>query len=127
MGYVRRREVADALPAGLTASERLVALEIADAAHDTSRRAYGAELVDTVLRRAGIPSIKQLGKLLGGLARKGVELREVAFQDVSGRPVVAWRGHATTFAVPPVEALRAACQATTQSVDTQGDVQSRSV
>lgn len=127
MGWKLRRQVMDALPAGLTASERLIISEIADWAREDTRRAYGAELVDTLLRRSGVPSLKQLGKLLGSLAHKGIELRVVAFQDAAGRPVVAWRGHQTTFEVPPLDVLRAACVVPPKLPVTDSDIGSQSV
>nr|WP_119589729.1 hypothetical protein [Streptomyces scabiei] len=107
MGYELRRWLADRLPDGLSSGERLVALEIADLAHKESRTAYGPKFMETVVRRTGLSSWKQVGKVLGKLAAAGIELR-VPIMDANGEPVTdkagrtmfACSGHQTTFRVP---------------------------
>ncbi|MFM9796548.1 hypothetical protein [Streptomyces turgidiscabies] len=107
MGYELRRWLADRLPAGLSSGERLVALEIADQAHDGSRAAYGPDLLEVVTRRTGLSSVKQVGKVLGKLAANGIELRVPvkdangeSVTDKAGRILFACAGHRTTFKVP---------------------------
>lgn len=107
MGYELRRWLADRLPAGLSSGERLVALEIADQAHDSTRVANSADVLETVARRAGLSGVKQVGKVLGKLAAGGIELR-VPLKDQQGQPltdkagrtVFACAGRRTTFRVP---------------------------
>lgn len=106
MGYELRRWLADRLPAGLSSGERLVALEIADRAREDTRRAYGTDLLDIVVRRTGLADQKQLGKVLGKLAANGVELRVPVRKDGQvvtdsrGRALYACKGHALEFRIP---------------------------
>jgi hypothetical protein len=107
MGYKLRRWLAEALPDGLSSGERLVALEIADQAHEDTRRAYGLNLMDAIVRRTGLSDPKQVGKILGKLAAAGVELRVPAtdkagqvIKDKQGRTVYACRGHMLEFRIP---------------------------
>lgn len=107
MGYKLRRWLAEALPDGLSSGERLVALEIADQASEDTRRAYGLDLMNTIVRRTGLSDPKQVGKILGKLAAAGVELRAPAtdkakqvIKDKQGRTVYACRGHMLEFRVP---------------------------
>lgn len=113
MGYKLRRWLAEALPDGLSSGERLVALEIADQAHEDTRRAYGLNLMDIIVRRTGLSDPKQVGKILGKMAAAGVELRVPAtdkagqvIKDKQGRTVYACRGHMLEFRIPqPGESL----------------------
>ncbi|WP_215456636.1 hypothetical protein [Streptomyces sp. ATCC 21386] len=107
MGYELRRWLADRLPDGLSSGERLVALEIADQAREDSRVAYGPKFMETVVRRTGLSSWKQVGKVLGKLAAAGIELRQPILDadgkpvtDKAGRTMFACSGHQTTFRVP---------------------------
>lgn len=107
MGYDLRRWLADRLPDGLSSGERLVALEIADQAREDSRIAYGPKFMETVVRRTGLSSWKQVGKVLGKLAAAGIELRQPILdadgspiRDKAGRTMFACSGHQTTFRVP---------------------------
>ncbi|WP_432034208.1 hypothetical protein [Streptomyces antibioticus] len=107
MGYDLRRWLADRLPAGLSSGERLVALEIADQAREDSRLAYGPKFMETVVRRTGLSSWKQVGKVLGKLSAAGIELRQpvtgadgAPILDKAGRTLFACAGHQTTFRIP---------------------------
>ncbi|MEO3786874.1 hypothetical protein ABGB12_26410 [Actinocorallia sp. B10E7] len=106
MGYKLRREIADRLPPSLSSGERLVVLEIADQANDMTRQAFGRDLLDIVARRTGFAGTKQVGKVLGKLAEKGIELRVQIVKngrplvDRRGRPVFAYEGHQTTYRIP---------------------------
>jgi hypothetical protein len=100
MGWMLRRWLADRLPDGLSSGERLVALELADSAHDRTRLAYGSGLLDAVARRAGLADGKQVGAVLGKLARHGLELRVPIGEDKRGRPVYSHPGRATTYRIP---------------------------
>lgn len=107
MGYELRRWLADHLPDVLSASQRLVALEIADQANDRTRRAYGRDMLAVVVRRTGLSDAKQLGKALGKLAVNGVELRVPVrdrqgnkVTDARGRVLYACNGHAMEFRIP---------------------------
>ncbi|MBD9734559.1 hypothetical protein IGX29_22645 [Streptomyces sp. H28] len=123
MGYDLRRWLADRLPDAVSSGERLVALEIADLAHETTRLAYRADLLEIVVRRTGLSSSKQVGKVLGKLAANGIELR-VPIKDAHGQPVTdkagrtlfACAGHRTTFRIP----TEAECPAL--KVPQQGDL-----
>ncbi|WP_282703217.1 hypothetical protein [Streptomyces sp. CC219B] len=107
MGYKLRRWLADRLPAGLSSGERLVALEIADQAREDTRVAYGPKFMETVVRRTGLSSWKQVGKVLGKLSAAGIELRQpvtdldgAPILDKAGRTLFACAGHQTTFRIP---------------------------
>lgn len=107
MGYELRRWLADRLPEAVSSGERLVALEIADQAYDDTRTGYGNDFMAVVVRRTGLSSAKQVGKVLGKLAANGIELR-VPIRDIDGQPVTdksgrvlfACAGHRTTFRIP---------------------------
>lgn len=107
MGWELRRWLADRLPETLSSGERLVALEIADQAYDDTRTGYGNDFMAVVVRRTGLSSAKQVGKVLGKLAANGIELR-VPIKDSHGQPVTdksgrvlfACAGHRTTFRIP---------------------------
>src|SRR5437016_4789492 len=102
-----RRWLADRLPEGMTSSERLVLLEIADWAHNETRLAYGAELADTLTRRTGL-SPRDVAKNLAKIAEKyGVSFRVPVTNrdgtvktDKAGRVVYAYRSQQTTHEVP---------------------------
>ncbi len=106
MGYLLRRWLADRLPADLAHGERLVALEFADQANDITRRAYSKDLLKTIAHRAGYANEKQVGAVLGKLAKRGIELRVQIvkdgkpFFDTKGRPVFACTKHETTYKIP---------------------------
>ena len=107
MSHDLRRWLADRLPDGISTGERLVALEIADWAWDSTRLAYGKDLLDTVARRSGLANAKQVGKVLGKLSAHGVELRVpvktkdgAVVTDSVGRPLYACKGHELTFRIP---------------------------
>jgi len=106
MGFNLRRWFADYLPSDLSAGERLVALEIADLARDETRLAYGKDLLETVARRTGYADTKQVGKVLGKLAARGIELRVQIIKDGRplfdrrNRPVFAYEGRQTTYRIP---------------------------
>lgn len=109
MGYQLRRWLADRLPDTLSSGERLVALEIADQANDHTRQAYGKGLLATVARRTGFANEKQVGKVLGKLAARGLELRVQILKDGKplfdgkGRPVFAYEGRETSYRIPTAE------------------------
>lgn len=107
MGYLLRRWLADRLPADVPSGERVVALEIADQANDTTRKAYGPELLALLVRRCGFTNAKQIGKVLAKLGARGIELREPARgpdgtirTDSAGRPMYAFKGHEVTYRIP---------------------------
>jgi hypothetical protein len=110
VGYILRRVVLDALPAGVLAiSERAVLGELADLARDDTRIAYGADLLETIRRRVGFASVKQVRNAFTKLAKKGVEVRVTVYNSVTtGTDMVAWRGHQTTYRIPADEVLAAA-------------------
>lgn len=97
MGYQLRRVLADALPADLSPSERLVVLELADHADEETGLASGPLLLDVVARRAGLANTKQVGRALSVLAGRGLEVRVLVTVDSAGRPVFAHRGRPTTY------------------------------
>lgn len=107
MGYELRRWLADRLPDGISSGERLVALEIADQAHEKTRLAYGRDLLDIVIRRTGLSDAKQVGKILAKLGANGIELR-VPIAGKNGKPVTdklgrvlyACKGHELTLRIP---------------------------
>lgn len=106
VGYELRRQLADTLPEGLSSGERLVALEFADQANDRTRLAYGRRVLTLVARRCGFANEKQVGKVLGKLAKRGIELRVQITRDGKpvfdhrGRPVFAYDGRETTYQIP---------------------------
>lgn len=127
MGYELRREVLDALPEGvLSTSERFVLGEVADWARDDTRTAYGPELLETVRRRVGLMSVKQVRNIFTKLAKKGIEVRVTVYNSAAtGTDMVAWRGHQSTYRIPPVDVLRAA--AVPVVATPEGDVTMREV
>jgi hypothetical protein len=107
MGYELRRWFEDRLPQEISSGERVVALAIADLAWDDSRVAYGRKFMEKLLWKTGFENEAQVGKVLGKLAARGIELR-VPINGDDGKPmrnkrgqlVYAHRGHQRTFRVP---------------------------
>lgn len=107
MGYELRRWFEDRLPQEISSGERVVALAIADLAWDDSRIGYGRKFMEKLLYKTGFENESQLGKVLGKLAARGIELR-VPIRGQDGEPlknkrgqfVYAHRGHQRTFRVP---------------------------
>ncbi len=99
MGFELRREIRDLLPAGLlTASERLLVLELADACNDKTRQGWpGAEwLAD----KCDIPSVKRVGEHFASVARKWFELRVEIGKDRKGQPFYATPKRRVTYRMP---------------------------
>lgn len=107
MGYRLRRWFEDRLPQEISSGERVVALAIADLVWDDSRIGYGNKFMAKLLHKTGFENEAQLGKVLGKLAARGIELR-VPVNGEDGKPlrnkrgqlVYAHRGHQRTFRVP---------------------------
>ncbi|MGQ5576720.1 hypothetical protein [Streptomyces sp. ECR3.8] len=107
MGYRLRRWFEDRLPQEISSGERVVALAIADLVWDDSRIGYGQKFMAKLLHKTGFENEAQLGKVLGKLAARGIELR-VPISGPDGKPltnkrgqfVYAHRGHQRTFRVP---------------------------
>jgi hypothetical protein len=107
MGYRLRRWFEDRLPQEISSGERVVALAIADLVWDDSRIGYGNKFMAKLLWKTGFENEAQLGKVLGKLAGRGIELR-VPITGTDGKPltnkrgqfVYAHRGHQRTFRVP---------------------------
>ena len=107
MGYRLRRWFEDRLPQEISSGERVVALAIADLVWDDSRVGYGNKFMAKLLHKTGFENEAQLGKVLGKLAARGIELR-VPINGQDGKPlrnkrdqlVYAHRGHQRTFRVP---------------------------
>lgn len=107
MGYELRRWFEDRLPQEISSGERVVALTIADLAWDDSRIAYGRKFMEKLLWKTGFENEAQIGKVLGKLAARGIELR-VPISGEDGKPlrnkrgqlVYAHRGHQRTFRIP---------------------------
>lgn len=107
MGYELRRWFEDRLPQEISSGERVVALAIADLAWDDSRIGYGRKFMEKLLHKTGFENEAQLGKVLGKLAARGIELR-VPINGADGKPlrnkrgqlVYAHRGHQRTFRIP---------------------------
>jgi len=107
MGYELRRWLEDRLPQEISSGERVVALAIADLAWDDSRIAYGRKFMQKLLWKTGFENEAQIGKVLGKLAARGIELRvPITGQDGGplrnkrGQLVYAHRGHQRTFRIP---------------------------
>lgn len=107
MGYELRRWFEDRLPQEISSGERIVALAIADLAWDDSRIGYGRKFMEKLLWKTGFENEGQVGKVLGKLAARGIELR-VPVNGEDGKPlrnkrgqlVYAHRGHQRTFRIP---------------------------
>lgn len=107
MGYELRRWFEDRLPQEISSGERVVALAIADLVWDDSRIGFGRLFMAKLLHKTGFENEAQIGKVLGKLAARGIELR-VPISGSDGKPltskrgqlVYAHRGHQRTFRVP---------------------------
>jgi hypothetical protein len=107
MGYELRRWFEDRLPLEISSGERVVALAIADLAWDDSRIGYGRKFMQKLLWKTGFENEAQVGKVLGKLAARGIELR-VPIKGQDGEPlknkrgqfIYAHRGHQRTFRIP---------------------------
>jgi len=107
MGFELRRWLEDRLPQDISSGERVVALAIADLVWDDTRTGYGTKFMAKLLWKTGFENEAQLGKVLGKLAARGIELR-VPINGEDGKPltnkrgqfVYAHRGHQRTFRVP---------------------------
>ncbi|MEU1663629.1 hypothetical protein ABZ547_08435 [Streptomyces sparsogenes] len=107
MGYELRRWFEDRLPQEISSGERVVALAIADLVWDDSRIGFGRLFMAKLLHKTGFENEAQIGKVLGKLAARGIELR-VPISGPDGKPltnkrgqlVYAHRGHQRTFRVP---------------------------
>lgn len=107
MGYELRRWFEDRLPLEISSGERVVALAIADLAWDDSRIGYGRKFMQKLLWKTGFENEAQVGKVLGKLAARGIELR-VPIKGQDGKPlrnkrgqfIYAHRGHQRTFRIP---------------------------
>lgn len=107
MGYRLRRWFEDRLPQEISSGERVVALAIADLVWDDSRVGYGTKFMTKLLHKTGFENEGQLGKVIGKLAARGIELRVPVtgqdgkpLTDKRGQLVYAHRGHQRTFRVP---------------------------
>lgn len=107
MGYRLRRWFEDRLPQEISSGERVVALAIADLVWDDSRVGYGNKFMAKLLHKTGFENEGQVGKVLGKLAARGIELRVPVngqdgkpLRDKRGQLVYAHRGHQRTFRVP---------------------------
>lgn len=100
MGYIVRREVRDALPAGLlTSAERLVLLEIADLAGDRTRVArFGPDDVAVHVDMTA----EAVRKHVQRISRKGIEIRIPLGTDKNGNPIYAHEGKQTNYRIPPM-------------------------
>jgi hypothetical protein len=103
MGYELRRWLAPRLPRELSTGERIVALEVADLAHEETRIASPENAVQTLAVRCGFADVTTVGRNLTKLAKNGVELRIQIGKGQNGQPVYAARGREMTFYVPTLE------------------------
>jgi hypothetical protein len=92
------------MPATASSGERLIALEIADQINDKTRIGTAIDL-DDVARRTGYANAKQVGKVLGKLAARGLEMRIPIGKREDGSPVFAYEGRKTNYRVPTAEEL----------------------
>ncbi|MDQ3762609.1 MAG: helix-turn-helix domain-containing protein [Actinomycetota bacterium] len=97
MGIQLIAEVLNHAPAGLSASERLVLIVVAEAARDHTR--LGWPSMQVLARRTGL-SERAVRKVLARLADRGYELRVPAGTDRTGAPIFAHKGHATVYRLP---------------------------
>ena len=97
MGYLLYRMLRAGMPRDWTASERVVALIIADDCNDQTRTGWitNAQLCE----ESGLAP-QSLSKVLKRLASRGYEMRVAHGRGKDGRPVYATRGHATDYTVP---------------------------
>jgi hypothetical protein len=100
MGADLYRWLSVRLPDELTMGERMVALAVADLAHDRTRIAHQENAMAIVTVRCGYTMTKTTGKTLAKLGARGIELRRQITTDKLGRPVFAVRGREVEFYVP---------------------------
>lgn len=99
MGYKLRREVRDLLwPGALTASERVLLLELADNANDDTRVAYPG--MEWILAACDLPTKKRAGEHLASIAAKWFEIRVEVGKDKNGNPLYALPRKRTTYRFP---------------------------
>ncbi|GGN39033.1 hypothetical protein FHR83_006810 [Actinoplanes campanulatus] len=104
MGYKLRREVRDLLWAGaLTASERVLLLELADNANDDTRVAYPG--MGWILAACDIPSKKRAGEHLASIAAKWFEIRVEVGKDKNGNALYAMPKIQTRYRFPTRDEL----------------------
>lgn len=112
MGHNLYREVKRGAPRSWDPTMRLVALVIADEASDETRRTIGYQIEgywrphgkgwrDGLTEHTGLRP-DGVTKALRRLAAAGYDMRVPVGQDQAGRPVFAYRGHATDYQVPPL-------------------------
>jgi hypothetical protein len=110
MGYKLVREIMRGAPGGWDPTMRLVALAIADEANDATRRTIGYQAEgywrphgkgwrDGICEHTGLCP-DGVTKALRRLAVAGYDMRVQAGEDKHGRPVYAFKGHATDYQVP---------------------------
>lgn len=97
MGYVLRRWLRDQLPPECSSGERLVALELADAANDETRRCWPS--TEELAQWTGLAP-KTVSEMLRRLALRGWEFRVELGKDKQGRPVFAYAGKKTVYLIP---------------------------
>jgi hypothetical protein len=90
-------EILDHAPAELTSAERLVLLAIAEDANDATRRGWPP--IEVIADRCGL-SVDSVQDAIQRLRRRGYDVRVPRKTGKDGRPVYAWRGRSTTYAVP---------------------------
>lgn len=99
MGFKLRREVRDLIWAGaLTASERLLLLELADNANDETREAFPG--MDWIVAKCDLPSKKRVGGYLASIAAKWFEIRVEIGKDKNGNPLYAMPKIRTKYRFP---------------------------
>lgn len=99
VGYKLYRQIRDFAPQDWTSGELVVALMIADAAGEQTRRAYiEAEDLAKLCRMTASGVRKNLEKL----ARKGFEFRVQQGRDKSGKPVYAVNGNGVEYQLPAI-------------------------
>lgn len=123
MGFTLHREVRAFLTSprsrvdgkGVSKLERLIALQIASEADETTRncRRYDKRLgrsVPTVtveLLAEWLEASEQAISVgLRQLSQRGLEFRRVLRKDANGAPMYAYKGRATEFWVPPLPTVR---------------------
>lgn len=115
MGYELYREVRDGAPVGWTATERLVAMLIADDANDRTRKSWipiegcwrKGRWLEGLVEQSGLTP-RGISNALRGLGAHGYEFRVPLMKDgqpvtgKDGRPVFAAKGHSLDFKVPKI-------------------------
>ncbi|MFF4489476.1 hypothetical protein ACFY0F_23755 [Streptomyces sp. NPDC001544] len=106
MGYKLRRQLREALGPGITGLQRAVALEIADDAHEDTRRSWVA--LEDLARWTGAKDAVVVRNALKRLATAGWEFRVPIGKGKDGRTLYAVPGIRMTFIVPPFEEVATA-------------------